>query len=320
VPVTEFDPATGVAKELAGPKYTDAEAAKAFWAPVAAGIKDILKKRGLEQAGMLGVGTDMVPSKCVVDLWKELWPEAPWVVQAHQYVKRVHGVPVGYNTNVKMAGVKQGKGFQYDYVDPAIRREYGWRSELPMAHFPREILNIVGQDTARNLVEASSLSLHRGCGRLAGDFFNVQNERGQWFNLPRRYIYHGALGLSGEWLGAGAKGPVSTVRFEMLRDGLQEHEARIVLERALLDGSLGKGLGEKRAAEVQAMLDERTRYISWGEGRFTVDWGPYSFLPGGPLGSRWYGYSGWQERSERLFAAAAEAQKLMNEAQILRTK
>jgi hypothetical protein len=182
---------------------------------------------------------------------------------------------------------------------------------LLMAHFPREILNCFGQDTARSLFEASMLSEHKGCGRLAGDFFPAPNGKGQWLEVQKRYIYHGALGLDGAWLAGGADGPLSTVRFECGRDCLLECAARIFLEKALLDKDLLLRIGEKDAEQIQAMLDDRTRYISWGEGRLTADWGPYSFLPGGPLKARWYSGSGWQDRSAKLYAAAAAVEKVL---------
>jgi hypothetical protein len=56
----------------------------------------------------------------------------------------------------------------------------------------------------------------------------------------------------------GPGGPVATVRFEMFREGLQETEARVVIERALAKGNLPVAL----ANEAKAVLTDafKTRF------------------------------------------------------------
>ena len=77
----------------------------------------------------------------------------------------------------------------------------------------------------------------------------------------------------------------------MLREGLQEAEARIFLEKALTDPAARQRLGEGLAVRCQELLDERARWI------VTVNrergWGWFA----GPL---------WQQRAEQLFTAAGE--------------
>ena len=67
-------------------------------------------------------------------------------------------------------------------------------------------------------------------------------------------------------LGAGKDGPVATPRLRLMREALQEAEARIVLQNALLDETatarLGPGLA-KRARETCNQRTRMLRYFSW---------------------------------------------------------
>lgn len=103
-------------------------------------------------------------------------------------------------------------------------------------------------------------------------------------------------------LAPGPEGAVSTVRFEMLLEGLQEAEARIFLEKALLENKAK--LGDDLAKRAQEALDERLRklretYAVEKAQRKGWDW--------------WTNESGWPERTEKLFAAAAEAAKALGQ-------
>ena len=88
---------------------------------------------------------------------------------------------------------------------------------------------------------------HGGLTRLAGDYWPVIKDRrgrrqgtvtdrypsSKWMNLN----------ICNPVLAPGAKGPVATSRFEWLREGIQECEARIAIERALTDERLRRRLG-----------------------------------------------------------------------------
>jgi hypothetical protein len=66
MPYTVADPATGKLEEAEGPKWGTPEA-RAFWKPVFDGLREILKKRGLEGSLMVGVAGDSVPKKDAVE-------------------------------------------------------------------------------------------------------------------------------------------------------------------------------------------------------------------------------------------------------------
>ena len=125
------------------------------------------------------------------------------------------------------------------------------------------------------------------------------------------------MGLPPPLLATGPAGPVSTSRFEMFREGLQECEARIFIEKALLDPAKRKKLGEELAGRCQELLDERVRNMRRAVCSFQARSGsgdrrcytPSSWFNFAPLlGSHWYASSDWQGEIEKLYEAAAEVE------------
>ena len=84
--------------------------------------------------------------------------------------------------------------------------------------------------------------------------------------------------------------------------GLQEVEARIFIEQALLDPATRAALGGALARRCQNLLDERVR-------TFLRAAGQRELLPPDWL---WYRGSPWQQRSGRLYSAAAEVRKKLD--------
>ena len=60
-------------------------------------------------------------------------------------------------------------------------------------------------------------------------------------------------------LAPGPKGPAATQHLVNLNEGVQECEARIVLEKALSDPAMKAKVGGDLAGRCQALLDERMR-------------------------------------------------------------
>ncbi len=145
------------------------------------------------------------------------------------------------------------------------------------------------------------VSDYRGFGRVGADFWGViPGKKGSFSSISARYLSWAQLNLTtstGAVLAPGPNGAISTERFEMIREGVQECEAKIFIEKALIDKAKRAKLGEELAKKLQVMLDERIRmyraacHTSWD----------------------WFAASGWQERSERLYAAAAEVAAALGE-------
>ena len=107
---------------------------------------------------------------------------------------------------------------------------------------------------------------------------------------------------------------MATTRLEIFREGVQECEARICLERALTDEALKARLGPDLARRSQECLDERymclfkgmsTLRTSGGHHTHAVTWSYFPLVDG----HTWYIGSGWQARSEKLYRLAAEVTK-----------
>jgi hypothetical protein len=99
---------------------------------------------------------------------------------------------------------------------------------------------------------------------------------------------------------SGADGALTTVRYEMLREGVEECEARIFIEKALLDKASAARIGEALAKKVQAVLDERVEANLDSLGKGAKGQGGLQET------SATFGDGPWQERSAKLYAAAAE--------------
>jgi len=292
--VSVLDPATGTVTAMEGPPFLPEKLAvsEAFWTPVLKAAGERLKKRGLLDVTMLGLSWDHTPHKDAVTMLARLLPGMKWVHHAHGAPQALAGVPVGYVATVWN---------QRAPVDPAVKRTYGWNRPMFFTQFdrprpptdrPLRYWRVLGE---WNITGGQS-----GFGRKGADFWSVLKtprgyptpnrlSSGRYVQSDRsnRNIYQPA------WLAPGRDGAIATVRFELAREGVQESEARIFIERVLTDPARRAAIGEERADRCQRLLDERTRLL--------VLCGLGNYVTG-----LWYPASGWQERSAHLYAAAAE--------------
>jgi hypothetical protein len=313
--ISIVDPRTGELAEGKGPKWGTPEC-PAFWREAIDAVKAILRKHDIEKSAMIGIAADYAPSKTVVDDLAAAAPGTKWIAMSHVFWSKVHDQPVGYL--VVLWGM-------YGLWDPAYetfgeRRFHGWRTApFLITRFPRDELRLPSATLGRYRTFPETWMVGRGkwmqfggetrkrwsgtrgFGRLGADFWPVVRDvRGRLRNITGRYPAEsswGQLTLNYSWpaiLGPGKDGPLATGRLEMLRGGLQEVEARIFIERALLDPAKRAKLGDDLADRCQAILDERVRnFIRAIGGKRSDDW-------------FWFVSSGWRARSEELYAAAAQ--------------
>ena len=316
--ISVVDPDTGKLTEAEAPAWGTPEC-RAFWTKALGAVRKMLAARGLADAMMLGISADYAPSKTVVDDLAAADPKAKWIAHSHVFWSSVHGRPVGY------LAVLWG---MFDLWDPAgeiygQRRFHGWRdAPFLICRYPRNELRLPAATPARYRTYPEQWMTARGkwladpktrrkfwsgtCGfgRVGADFWPVLKDgRGRMHRLLNRYPDESSWGQltltfsNPAVLGPGRDGAAATVRLEMLREGLQEAEARVFIEKALLDPARRKALGEPLAARCQAMLDERVRDLMRavdGNG----DW-------------LWYISSSWRRRSKALYSAAAEVAEAM---------
>ncbi|OGF44959.1 MAG: hypothetical protein A2231_08635 [Candidatus Firestonebacteria bacterium RIFOXYA2_FULL_40_8] len=306
----------GKAEEFALPMYTEA-GAKPLWKPLVEELKNILKKRKLEKTMMLGIVSDREPTKDVLKFWKELLPDTLWLKHSHQRPGNV-SIPYG------LTGTVWDRRSLLTAVNKTGKAGSGWKSKDPFTFFGRDIRNTHPAATFRMTAEINTHGEQRGFSRLGADFWSIKGgaavnrfgsqhgmgvlvsdgrfPKGSWLNLNIRTSL----------LGSGPDGAISTARYEMMREGIQECEARIAMEK-LIDGNK---LNASQAKRCEKILADRNEAIYWGfydnrddySGKkayyFDYTWTTPIFAKYGP---NYYLGSGWQERSADLYDIAAEA-------------
>jgi len=308
--ITVLDPETQTLTTVEGPCLNSRNAGYpnypedtvAFWKPVLEGLREHLAKKGVgEETMMLGLFPDFGrPAKPVVECLKKAAPYVRWVDQTHGAMKAVHGVEVGYVTTVWNARFPK---------DPGEARTYGWRNSRLVTQFARDLWKpafVTQLMRGRLLGEWNITGKQRGFGRMGADFWPVlEGKRGRRRSLSSRYRmsdWHQLNLRVNPYIAPGPAGALGTVRFEMLREGVQECEARIFIERALLDEGQRAKLGDELAKKCQDLLDERVRVL-----RKTL--GGRNNTKEQEKNCTGFIGSGWRERSKALFSAAAEVQR-----------
>jgi len=314
--VTMIDPKTGQTRNEYLPPYADGRS-KGLWRPLYDELLKRMKRRGLYEAMMVGTITDAVPTKEEVQFIAEMAPNVPWVCHSHHGwggaspKNLLHGlVPVMYQTRVW--------NVEFPSDDPSKDRQYGWKSDYLLADYERNsCTNDIGCTYWRHLCEYNIAGSQRGVGRLGADFWDViRDKRGNrkgkvWARYPESSRRN--LDLYTSLLAAAPQGPVATARYEAFREGLQECEARIFIERALTDKVLRETLGDDLADRCQKALDERIVQMYRGLSNLQLSghwWDQAISWRGddGVAGNTWFAASPWHQRSERLYRLAAEVE------------
>jgi len=319
--VTMMDPATGRAKTRILPRFSDPDGA-ALWKPLFAELHRRMARRGLEKAMFLGMFTDAAPSREEASALKQVSGGLPWVCHAHfDPSRRSKDAPrAGYRTiheNVVLT------------LNPAKGRTYGWReADLRATHFRGAELDRMTPSAARCLMEMQITGKQRGIGYVGGDVWRtIRDKRGQRVGIVTdRYpqSHWRIIEMRSCLLAPGPIGAVATSRYENVREGIQECEARISLERALTDQRLRDRLGEPLADRAQKLLDER-QHALWKDKGLTDEeilslgstvhwWRDLKFnvqANKGKDGYRWFQSSGWQKRSEQLYRLAGEVERAL---------
>jgi hypothetical protein len=238
--------------------------------------------------------------------------KARWAGHSHMKFGGDNNVLHGYELGmaailwgINLAPVEPEKGLSFGWSNPFwltfySRNEiYQLGSRLPLAIYRLETERWIGARPGYHKGTALGKGAH-GLGRVGADFWRVLKDgRGRVRgNLAGRYPESswGQLNMNNgiAWiLGKGRDGPVPTMRYEAMREGLQDVEARIYLEKAWLDDGARALLGEDLRKRIRAELDERIR-MCVGIVKFK------KHKPDRPVGIDWL------KKSERLFGLAAE--------------
>ena len=284
VMVTFLDKDTGKMTPMQAPMFGEAGSEK-FWKALINGVRKRVRKRGWdERALMIGQGFDSRPLKPVVEFFEEIAPGMRWTVLSHWVgdprpkdgkLIALPGIEVGFREECA-GGVLPELHKDYPNVP---KREY-----LCAGGHRIELLTWSSPTSYRNLVYQTGTFC-----RIGLDFWPIVKD-------PRRDRLRSIFnsGICGYWLyksnpveiiAPGPDGPVPTVRFQMLREGLQETEAHILIRKSVHE------LSEEKQKECRRVLGE------WGAAR-----GIANTLTQAQISMDWLGLT------ERLFAAAAEVE------------
>ena len=89
--VTVVDPATQETGRIELPTYFDEEASRPLWKPLWDALHERMRKRGIENAMMLGVMSDGVPTKEQCLFFDEVSGSLPWLSHSHTGFPKVNG-------------------------------------------------------------------------------------------------------------------------------------------------------------------------------------------------------------------------------------
>jgi hypothetical protein len=211
-----------------------------------------------------------------------LLPGVRWVNNSHADFLRFTNNPdrpplFGYFTTVYVDMLKLDRPWGPD-------RKCGWNLHVKSGRFYRDYSTASGlslplQSLAEQHVssELALLSHQSGPGRIGLDFWPVlQSPPGGGRDMHRGSNTISARYPESSWhqlnlqrccealVAPGPDGALPTVRYEVIREGIQECEARIAIERVLVDPALRSALGSDLAARCEKLLDERAKRLACG--------------------------------------------------------
>ena len=274
-----LDEATGERQALElGAAMPEAERRR-FWRDVSTAIYAHMKSRGLGHVMYWGLPWDREDDPKMPELLAEFVPDVRWTRQSHGYApdQTYTAVSMLYGHNL------------------GLRSCEGWKRKNILLLFTRtsgDVISCYGASppfTYRILMDRSLVAGANGIARYGADYFD-----GVWMSGFRSKIFcPGMTCLRLLW--EGPNGAESSVRFEVLREAVQEAETRIYLE----DQADKPPPGDLKSRITRVLEVHSHDTLLLHPRRHSIKMCEYS--------------TGWQERSRRLYTAAAEVAKLAKE-------
>jgi len=301
--VTVVNAATGKHEELQVPEFGSPEAKK-FWTPVINALKEHLAKEGEDKGMCLGTLSDSTAPKPVFTMFDEIMPGIAWQRGCHT---------MNPSTKPYFIAGQIGKVILHEHcygmtladATKPVPSLWSLRGNPGTAYF-RGDFDCLSLMASRTTGERALFTNKQGVGRFCLDFWNVlvhgNGQKPAAISGAEDNVYN-------RWLRStcsqreptvfrmtspGSDGAVPTLRFEALREGLQESEAAIIISEAIEKHA--DRLGDKAAVFRQLLaerLNDLLKIPEMGHGVMDLTL-----------------HMGWQERNTRLFAAATEAAKV----------
>jgi hypothetical protein len=295
-----------------------ADGSEKVWAPLLNDLRAMLREIGWsENLLVLGCADDIRPDIKTVRAMQQWAPAAKWAFWTHgrgdpppwdgKWI--IAGMEVGHYEHLFCPSVGEDRpdgitgGWDMEFREYATCRNY-----LPKYAPPSQYRSLP-EGTVVHIGRTSSNMTRSGSGftRIALDFWPVEIGDGVQEETRSLLLFYEPSpwdiffrNNSRSIVAPGTNGPVSTVRYEMLREGLQECEARIGIEQALAGGKV-KGDLERRCRD----LLRRRLKTREADGRFK---GGHAGDTIGAAENRWGVPPDWRASALELFNLAAECQ------------
>lgn len=245
--VAVFDPQTGEISDSQVPAIGAAESEK-FWKPLLDGARALVLRRGWsDRTIMLGLGGDIRPGKKTAELVQQWAPYARW-----DFLSHFSGDPPPKDGRMIATGGMEVGMMEWPCGTASLRlAQFEERVKKPYDFLELPTDRWMHQPYSPPLV-FRTMTANWGClGRLGLDFWLARTKR----TAPRSTSFFSHV----ESLTVpGPEGPVPTVRFQMLREGLQDAEVKTAIVKAYLK------LPEEARAPYRALLEELAVRMNWG--------------------------------------------------------
>jgi hypothetical protein len=277
-----LDEATGKTAMLDMDCTANAPDSVAAWQAFARSLQAHMKQKGLDKALFWGHPLESEADPRLKEVLAEATPNVFWIAGPHEMM--ANGTYAKKEEFYKLI-----ETIRYAGNWPSFRKDQGWRSKTTHLLNPRVggtifALHTTSQPFAYRVMPDHAVAFGRnGFTRVGADEWAGVHYDGsevvKWeTGIPVLFL-----------LWPGKDGAESSVRFEALLEGLQEAEARIVLEQAIECGGLDADL----EAKVKKVLADNLQEAM--------------FFQGNSMIRAFEGYYyGWQRRSARLYEAAAD--------------
>ncbi|MCC5828511.1 MAG: hypothetical protein JJU36_03600 [Phycisphaeraceae bacterium] len=256
--VTEVDPRGGRTQVLEVP-FFGRPGTEAFWRPVFEGIAARVEQlQWPTEAIMLGMAGDARPDPETTEFFNRVASGFKWAMFTH-----ARGDPNPRDGRLNVSGLEVGyRELPYPTdlrrYNPASPIGGGWDTDF------RQVTSLRSFDSdasaAFRLAATYSLASNRysGFSRIGLDFWPVEGSpligrHHRWHNL-----YRGNLRASTV---PGPRGALPTIGLLFMREGMQETEAQIIIERVLRDSNLADQLTEAEREAGRKVLDQRMRFL-----------------------------------------------------------
>jgi hypothetical protein len=339
VPISVIGPDGALTVEKVAPPH--ASGPDGPWTALVAGMGELVKARGwAKDCLVLGTASDQAPRAETVAAFEKMAPGVRWVMFGHRYGTffKEHA-EAGY-WEVPESGARLGQVVSTWAPYLSWPREDGiiggWGAKLITHTSMRNYLSyykpvsqwrmlpdgacvtggkVTDEEGKRKAnmrwVTGREVPSAGGFDRIPFDFWLPSGRH--MISLMRKGdlyesepVFPGIVRANAPWLiYAGPDGPVPTIRYEMLREGLQECEARITIEKALVQTpeTLPPELRETCVTLLKARLKTMTREGRWNSG---------GGLGSGADNMEWGVAENWRAQTARLFELAGRVQGLAN--------